>query len=233
MSYDGIDYGMGTTNIDRETGIRYGVISLRYVLQAWADSSEPDYGDPHCPKCGNDAEDLTADDVYFCRECEYLFDSSEAYPDECECPHCPKCGNNAGDLTADDAPDLNDMTVEEWECDGTDYFCRECEYLFGANEAYPDECECFRYDDTDYHCWQDSYGDIFVMRSPYYTRGRFCSPCAPGAVSLGTDGGIKAYCFGEEWFDDDFPCNYPIFDVATDHLVYWPDGYFDGILFPE
>jgi hypothetical protein len=41
--YKGIDYGMGQTNIDTSTGIRYGVISQHEVLQAWADSSEPIY----------------------------------------------------------------------------------------------------------------------------------------------------------------------------------------------
>ena len=39
----GIDYGMGETNIDRETHIRYGVIPQNDVLQAWADSSEAEY----------------------------------------------------------------------------------------------------------------------------------------------------------------------------------------------
>ena len=29
----GIDYGMGTTNIDLETGIRYGVISMHEVAR--------------------------------------------------------------------------------------------------------------------------------------------------------------------------------------------------------
>jgi hypothetical protein len=36
----GIDYGNGMTNKDRDTGIRYGVISQNDVLQAWADSSD-------------------------------------------------------------------------------------------------------------------------------------------------------------------------------------------------
>lgn len=53
----GIDYGLGTTNIDLETGIRYGVISQNEVLQAWADDAEADYGDPTCGHCGNPASD--------------------------------------------------------------------------------------------------------------------------------------------------------------------------------
>ncbi len=55
----GIDYGMGTTNIDKENGIRYGVIPQNEVLQVWCDSSEAYYGEPEectCmnPECGED-----------------------------------------------------------------------------------------------------------------------------------------------------------------------------------
>jgi len=53
-TYTGIDYGLGTSNVDAATGIRYGVISQHSVnLDAWAEA-EADYGDPHCPKCGNE-----------------------------------------------------------------------------------------------------------------------------------------------------------------------------------
>ena len=38
------DYGMGLTNIDHETGIRYGVIAA-VRMDFWFEESEPDYGD--------------------------------------------------------------------------------------------------------------------------------------------------------------------------------------------
>jgi len=93
----GIDYGMGTTNIDVKTSIRYGVISQSSVLQAWSESAEADYGKPTCPKCGNEAEAYDADKDFeggeefdcghgcadfMCIPCHYVFDSSEAYGDE-------------------------------------------------------------------------------------------------------------------------------------------------------
>jgi hypothetical protein len=52
-----IDYGIGLANIDHATGIRYGVIPQYDVLQAWADSAEPEYGQPLCPKCSTDLKD--------------------------------------------------------------------------------------------------------------------------------------------------------------------------------
>lgn len=135
----GIDYGRGLTNIDTETGIRYGVISQNEVLQAWADSSEPDYG---------------------CDECE------------------------------------------EWEKDED---CNlECSPL------------SFDYVADGYIATCGDDGDIFVIKSPYFTLCRFCSPCAPGAGYLMNpdDNGIKSYCFGHDWFDNE-QAPYRVFDVKT------------------
>lgn len=98
MSY-GIDYGMGTANVDCANGIRFGVVPMNALsCFAW-ESLESDYGPPHCPKCGNEAEDATADGSaaperedyetargacgdYACDDCEYLFDSEDAFGDE-------------------------------------------------------------------------------------------------------------------------------------------------------
>jgi hypothetical protein len=94
----GFDYGLGTTNIDTDTGIRFGVISSHDICQSWSDSSEAEYGDPHCPKCGNEASCSTDEDTpdfdehedikvsgcgdYYCSDCRYAFDGDEAYGDE-------------------------------------------------------------------------------------------------------------------------------------------------------
>ena len=77
-NYEGIDYSMGLPmkngkipNINRETGIRYGVIHQNEVLQAWADSSEPEYpcdecefemGDDDCSSCECEAIAWNVDD---------------------------------------------------------------------------------------------------------------------------------------------------------------------------
>ena len=96
MAYLGIDYGHGNTNRDAKTGIRYGVISQHSVTQAWCDSAEPDYGDPHCPKCGNAAvnsgelpEESENWDIakgacsdWGCLRCEYVFDAQDAFGEE-------------------------------------------------------------------------------------------------------------------------------------------------------
>lgn len=88
--YTGIDYGLGKTNID-DNDIRYGVISMHDVCQAWCDESEADYGTPEldaydCPNCGhNCCDDPTAlawGDNCQCEECGESFDVE--LPDCCE-----------------------------------------------------------------------------------------------------------------------------------------------------
>ena len=58
--------------------------------------------------------------------------------------------------------------------------------------------------------------DIFITKSPYYTTCTFCSPCAPNAGDLShpVDGGVKAYCFGHDWFEEG-KAPYPVFSVKT------------------
>jgi hypothetical protein len=92
---NGIDYGMGQTNIDKETGIRFGVIPANDVGESWYEDSEAEYGEPHCPKCGNEADRAgTYEDTeewerakYECEDfecpiCKYVFGSESAYGDE-------------------------------------------------------------------------------------------------------------------------------------------------------
>lgn len=89
----GIDYGMGQVNINKETGIRYGVIPVMNLQQEWPDSMESDYGPPTCGKCGNEAElydeekygeykDQHRVKDYACANCERVFESEDAFSEE-------------------------------------------------------------------------------------------------------------------------------------------------------
>jgi len=90
----------------------------------------------------------------------------------------------------------------------------------------------FDYSDKDYtlHNSADNFG-LFVIRSPYYTYCRKCSPCAPGAGDLNNpleieeinemDENDKTYCLGPEYFGeseyDKIP--YRVFRVDNDEEV--------------
>jgi hypothetical protein len=87
MSYIGIDYGLGQANIDPETGIHFGVISMHDV-DFWSDGSEPVYGS-HCPHCGNEIDQEIKDKA---------LDHSSKSEEEKEartCPHCNKILNES------------------------------------------------------------------------------------------------------------------------------------------
>jgi hypothetical protein len=153
-------------NIDPKTGIHYGVIPQNRVLQAWCDSSEPNYGKPE------EAE---------CPECHQVFILTEGteWGDEIQCPNTEVCGI--------------EFTIEIPDCvDPLSFYVDNGEYLA--------------------ECGED--GDIFILKSPFYTRCRLCSPCAPNAgYLLNPDPlGVKTYCFGSDWFDPE-EAPYPLYRV--------------------
>lgn len=143
------------------------------------------------------------------------FDTAE--PDYGD-PTCPKCGNKAKTAKGEYAR----FEHAKHEC--SDYVCHSCKYVFGSESAFGDEpVGGYVLDDGEYkaQCGQD--GDIFILKSPYFTFAQFCSPCAPGACYLrnpldGQPESNRAYCFGADWFEDG-KAPYPIYSVETGELV--------------
>jgi hypothetical protein len=95
-AYAGIDYSLGRSNVNKETGIHYGVISQHSIMPEALDDMEMDYGRPTCPECGNEIDqtnlpdnfkewdnctDYGCDD-FACIHCEHLLDSSEVFSEE-------------------------------------------------------------------------------------------------------------------------------------------------------
>jgi len=93
-----IDYGNGVTNIDLDTGIRYGVIGLDKVLQAWADSCDCD--------CGEGDPDDCCDFTYYLDDGEYQAEQWDSFssvaifksPYFTMAKYCSPCIPGAGDL---------------------------------------------------------------------------------------------------------------------------------------
>lgn len=91
------------------------------------------------------------------------------------------------------------------------------------------------YEDKEYtlHISGDNFG-IFVIRSPYYTFTRLCSPCAPNAGDLnnpskidkrfkdrsdpGFTNGVMTYCLDPSFFDED-KAPYKVYRVDNDEEV--------------
>lgn len=75
-------------------------------------------------------------------------------------------------------------------------------------DKYESDNNTYRYECEDYIIEGD--GDdtnLFVIKSPYYTMTRPCSPCAPNAGDLRTanmkTGHLMTYCLDETWFEDE------------------------------
>jgi hypothetical protein len=141
-------------------------------------------------------------------------DSAEADYGE---PICPKCGNTASN-SADLPEESEEWGIAQGAC--SDYGCKRCEYVFDACEAFGDEPQGWHYEGDGYECVDCLDSDIMILKSPYYTKAVFCSPCVPGACSIESpdSDGAKAYCFGHDWFEDG-KAPYPVYRVDNDNLV--------------
>lgn len=64
------------------------------------------------------------------------------------------------------------------------------------------DCTRYRYDKGGLIFETTSDGSIFVIKSPFYALCSYCSPCAPGAGYLESEGSVKAYCLPTDWFND-------------------------------
>jgi hypothetical protein len=104
-----------------------------------------------------------------------------------------------------------------------------------SEPIYPENPECSEEDCDDFldpmgfeycaegyeaNCGED--GDIFIIKSPFFTYAQFCSPCAPGACYLlntvEEDLNNRAYCFDHSWFENG-KAPYPVYSVETGKLV--------------
>jgi hypothetical protein len=139
------------------------------------------------------------------------YDQSEPQYPEPDQPDliCPDCGER---IIGDDSASWGDTL-----------HCDDCDNDFDLESPDCMEPDSFTYEGDGYQCEQIGEVDIFVSKSPYYTHAKFCSPCAPGACYLLSpcdEEGPKAYCFGPDWFGNDRPCPYDVWEVATNRKIY-------------
>jgi hypothetical protein len=84
--------------------------------------------------------------------------------------------------------------------------CNNCNYETDYEEFFYNETGESIYEDDNYILKLDEYNDIFIIKSPYYTFCKPCSPCAPNAGYIlheDKENGIKTYCLDKTWFEDE------------------------------
>ncbi len=190
-NYAGINYaGPGqTTNMDAKTGIRYGVIPQHAV--------------------NHDA----IDDVFQ----NGLDLGFEAYKDQCKANIREALSDFFSDFT------WGGKTESRLDSAVSDAFEAVSD---GLGDMYEnnDGCAQMLYESDGLKIQTDSGGDLWILASPFFTYAQFCSPCAPGACYLKNaletpSDSNRAYCLPADWFDDESPCPYPVYSVATGELV--------------
>lgn len=142
------------------------------------------------------------------QNCEELEEGFHDEIDNIYTAHCPLCQCRLD-------PDDLDCAIDDIE------ECPECKRdITGYDDYWDDEpsariMRCGGYEGT-----LDSYGDLVLHLSKYYTNAQFCSPCVPGAGHLENpcEEGPKTFCLGHEWFKNE-TAPYPVYDVETGKLM--------------
>lgn len=138
------------------------------------------------------------------------FEPDYGKPDEAECPEC-------GTVISGD--------VGEW---GDSITCGACGEVFELELPECSEPCAHTYEGDGLVLVLDDSGDVWIFKSPYYTIAEKCSPCAPGAGYLRSDGRKptsssmgapeKTYALPGNFFDDGI-APYPLWSVETDMKV--------------
>ena len=190
-SYPGIDYSRGTANFDKETGIHFGIIGMNAEgLSEWAwESMEADYGDPTCPKCGNEVKDYdeAVKEIEANPQKDGLSEEQLENSDEYSCADyvCLTCGIILGsDEVLGDEPVGH--TLDK-----------------GGYKGFVDS-------NNDLMILKSPYYTHAQFCSP-------CAPGA-GHLENPCPTGPKTYCLGHDWFEGG-KAPYPVYDVATGKLV--------------
>lgn len=199
MRAQGIDYGMGLANVDKQTGIRFGIISQHSLDQDYLSDFEADYGEPTCPKCGNKAESSN-DACETCEESDSVFCGAKDY-------HCH--GKNCRSFPQ-----------------GVPYsFWSNSAYSDEANGFYhKDESTLAHYDNSGFGVWieRSEYYTYAHFCSPCAPGA--CDLDAPLEENTLHTGGYgpdtdKCYCFGHECFESG-RAPYRVFRVADNSEVF-------------
>jgi hypothetical protein len=168
---------MTTTNMNTETGIRYGSINQNHISS--------DAMDDIITHGENVSFNNWLDEIK-----SQLAQSIESALDE---------------FMPTDSIDCDDMAneiLDSFDCIG---------------DRYQSDCDQYEYKQDGYHIVTDSYGDLIVIESPYWTYGNLASPCFPNGCTLPTepdsDCAVKCYCLGADWFDEFNPIGYQPYNV--------------------
>jgi len=206
-NYAGIDYGaLAGSNRDEKTGIHYGVIPANDIGESWFEASESNYGEPHCPECGNAVVGIDHEEV----------------PDFSE-PQSVSDDGTEESVWENEGSDYACLSCHK-TLDGEDCYGEE-PISFYLNDGEYDAEQT--YDDYDVFITSSPFYTRAQFCSP-------CAPGA-GYLRNPCPTGPKTYCFDPSWFYPNAEeevtgtydgrktaCPYPVYRVDTDECVFMP-----------
>lgn len=189
--YAGIDYAGFDGKVNRgPDGIRYGIISAHALTPYLYDALESDYGPPHCPKCGCEAEEGESHS----RESNGYVTTWTEHPEHTENWECSGCG--------------------DYRCDNCEYLF-DGDEAFGYEPVSQtfDDSECAGFLDSHGDVWvtRSSYYTRAQFCNP-------CAPGA-GHLNNPCPSGPRVYCFPHSWFESG-KAPYPVFSIKTGKRVH-------------
>ena len=223
--YAGIDYGMCNTNINLDTGIRFGVIQADEVGQVWYDESEAEYGDMECSNCG---DTIIIDDI--CPNCEADLESdfdavepvSFFYEEDGH-----KCYQSADDT--DIFVELSPYYTYAQFCSpcapGACYLMNElkpqriwvssyCNFAHEIKTGKPIEHECriIPVKAIEAEIKGNIEDSTNILRNAPAKIMRY------GVKSRESYGNNKCYCFGHDWFEEG-KAPYTVYSIETNEII--------------
>jgi hypothetical protein len=226
-----IDYGHGTANINKSTGIRFGVISQNSLNSDVMSEIHQESSDLSFIQW---KEKLTADlKAIWIRgktdNDQSLLDAYLTSELGRGCAQSESVKETVSELAA--------------TCDEPEAVSLIEELIDLLAEGYDSDGQSWRYEKDGYTLTDCLDSDMFILASPYFTYANLCSPCVPGAgnidsipsgVNTANDSvtndqyGYKTYCLGSDFFDETDgeytqSCHYPYWSVATGELIYTPE----------
>lgn len=198
----GIDYSCGSgVNRDKETGIRYGIISQHDVM---SEAMEDIYTQGEDLDFMEAVEDFKRQIARVENEGELASLFHDNFLRRCN-----------PDLWAEAiALDMKGRGLAFETPEATEFIWNEVQQTWSDRYENTGDCTRYLYERDGYKIQIMSDGDVWVMESPFVTYAQFCSPCAPGACYLTNplDEAVesnKCYCLGADWFEDN-KAPYPI-----------------------
>lgn len=208
--YIGIDYGRGQSNVDKATGIRFGVIAQNSCQPEAVDEIVTDGTDVAFAEAKKAFLEAVTERVDYWFN-EHAFLNLDEEKQRAKFQEIIREGLNS-QYSHSLAARVAEETAENWGKTSTrDEIVGEAEGAvdnrFGDYYESDGGLNDYLYERHGYKLTGCLQSDLFVLRSEFYTYAQFCSPCVPGAGNLDHPvdpeaGAPRSYCLGHDWFED-------------------------------